>query len=119
MDYCFYFILLEFFLILSFSTLDIISFFFCFESTLIPMFFIIGIWGSRQRKIRAAFMLFLYTLFGSIFLFFVFLFLYFEVGTTSFSILSKITLNYQHQLFLWLFLFVSFSIKIPSLPFHI
>lgn len=42
-DYCFYFILLEVFLILSFSALDIITFFIFFESVLIPMFFIIGI----------------------------------------------------------------------------
>lgn len=41
-DYCFYFILLELFLILSFSSLDIITFFIFFESILIPMFFIIG-----------------------------------------------------------------------------
>jgi len=42
-DYCLYFLLLEIFLILSFSAMDIISFFIFFESILIPMFFIIGI----------------------------------------------------------------------------
>jgi NADH-ubiquinone oxidoreductase chain 4 len=111
--------LLEIFLILSFAALDLISFFVFFESILIPMFFIIGIWGSRERRIRAAFLFFLYTLFGSIFLFFSILILFFYVGTTSFSILSKVSIDLNKQLILWLFLFIAFSVKIPTIPLHI
>lgn len=117
-DYCFYFIILEIFLILSFSALDIITFFIFFESILIPMFFIIGIWGSRQRRVRAAFLFFLYTLFGSIFLFFSLLILYYDTGTTSFSILAKTDVPLEKQLVIWLFLFFSFSVKIPTIPVH-
>lgn len=117
-DYCFYFILLEIFLILSFSALDIVSFFIFFESILIPMFFIIGVWGSRQRRVRASFLFFIYTLFGSLFLFFSLLILYYDTGTTSFSLLSKIYIDYNKQVVLWLFLFFSFSVKIPMIPFH-
>jgi NADH-ubiquinone oxidoreductase chain 4 len=69
-----------------------------FESILIPMFFIIGIWGSRQRRVRASFLFFLYTLFGSIFLFFSLLILYYDMGTTSFSILSKTDVALNKQL---------------------
>jgi NADH-quinone oxidoreductase subunit M len=117
-DYCFYFILLELFLILSFSSLDIITFFIFFESILIPMFLIIGIWGSRQRRVRASMLFFLYTLFGSIFLFFSLLVVYYDTGTTSFSLLSKTVIEYDKQLILWLFLFFSFSVKIPTVPVH-
>ncbi len=117
-DYCFYFILLEIFLILSFFSLDLVSFFISFESILIPMFFIIGIWGSRQRRVRASFLFFLYTLFGSIFLLFSLLILYYDTGTTSFSLLSKTVISYEKQLILWLFIFFSFSVKIPIIPVH-
>ena len=118
-DYCIYFLLLEIFLILSFTSLDLISFFVFFESILIPMFFIIGIWGSRERRIRASFLFFLYTLFGSIFLFFSMFVLYFDIGSTSFSVLSKINIDFDKQVLLWLFLFLAFSVKIPTIPLHI
>ena len=96
-DYCFYFILLELFLILSFSSLDIITFFIFFESILIPMFLIIGIWGSRQRRVRASMLFFLYILFDSIFLFFSLLVVYYGTGMTSFSLLSKTVIEYDTQ----------------------
>ena len=82
------------------------------------MFLIIGIWGSRQRRVRASMLFFLYTLFGSIFLFFSLLVVYYDTGTTSFSLLSKTVIEYDKQLILWLFLFFSFSVKIPTVPVH-
>jgi NADH:ubiquinone oxidoreductase subunit 4 (subunit M) len=82
------------------------------------MFFIIGIWGSRQRRVRASFLFFLYTLFGSIFLFFSLLILYYDTGTTSISVLSKTFVDYDKQIIIWLFLFFSFSVKIPMIPVH-
>ena len=118
-SYCFYFLSLEFFLILSFSATDLIVFFFFFESILIPMFFIIGVWGSRERRIRASFSFFIYTLFGSIFLFFSMLILYYDLGTTSFSILNISNIQYNKQLILWFLIYVAFSVKIPSVPLHI
>jgi NADH:ubiquinone oxidoreductase subunit 4 (subunit M) len=60
------FLLLEFFLIGVFCVLDLLLFYIFFESVLIPMYLIIGFWGSRERKIRAAFYFFLYTLLGSV-----------------------------------------------------
>ena len=56
------FLVMEFFLIGVFCVLDLLLFYIFFESVLIPMFLIIGIWGSRERKIRAAYFFFLYTL---------------------------------------------------------
>nr|QFP99050.1 NADH dehydrogenase subunit 4 [Rhizaria sp.] len=118
-DYCLSLLLLELFLILSFIAIDLIAFFIFFESILIPMFFMIGIWGSRERKIRASFFLFIFTLFGSIFLFFSILLLYYDVGTTHFSILSKSQIAFDKELVLWIFLYLAFSIKIPTIPMHI
>lgn len=61
---------------------------------------------------------FLYTLCGSIFLFFSLLIIYYDTGTTSFSILSKTIIEYDKQLILWGFIFFSFSVKIPTIPVH-
>ena len=55
------FFILKFFLIGVFCVLDLLLFYIFFESVLIPMYLIIGFWGSRERKIRAAFFFFLYT----------------------------------------------------------
>ena len=57
-EYCIAFLLLETFVNAAFSVLDVLLFYIFFESVLIPMFCIIGIWGSRERKIRAAFQFF-------------------------------------------------------------
>ena len=59
------------------------------------MFFIIGIWGSRNRRVRATFLLFIYTMVGSIMLLVATLVLYSDVGTTNFSLLSMISLDYS------------------------
>jgi len=80
-------------LLLAFTTLDLFLFFVFFESVLIPMYILIGKWGSRARKIKANFYFFLYTLAGSILLLFVIISLYFEVGTTMFCILQNILLD--------------------------
>jgi NADH-ubiquinone oxidoreductase chain 4 len=118
-DYCIYLLLLEIFLIFSFSAIDLIAFFVFFESILIPMFFIIGIWGSRERRVKASFLFFLYTLFGSIFLFFSILIIYYDIGTTNFTILSKSEICLDKQIILWLLNYFAFSIKIPTIPVHI
>nr|WCH57935.1 NADH dehydrogenase subunit 4 [Hypnea nidifica] len=118
-DYLICFLLLEFFLIQVFSVLDILLFYIYFESVLIPMFLIIGIWGSRQRKIRAAYQFFLYTLIGSLLMLLGILIIYFQVGSTDFHILWYSRFSEVKQLVLWLAFFASFAIKIPMIPFHI
>ena len=64
-EYLIAFLVLEAFVIAVFVILDLLLFYVFFESVLIPMFIIIGVYGSRERKIRAAYMFFLYTLLGS------------------------------------------------------
>ena len=65
-EYILCFLIMESALIIVFSVLDLVLFYVFFETILIPMFLVIGIWGSRTRKIRAAYQFFLYTLLGSI-----------------------------------------------------
>nr|WCH57839.1 NADH dehydrogenase subunit 4 [Hypnea edeniana] len=118
-DYLICFLLLEFFLVQVFSVLDILLFYIYFESVLIPMFLIIGVWGSRQRKIRAAYQFFLYTLLGSLLMLLGILIIYFQTGSTDFHILWYSGFSETKQVILWLAFFASFAIKIPMIPFHI
>jgi len=83
------------------------------------MFIIIGIWGSRERKVRAAYMLFLYTLLGSVFMLLAILYIYSIVGSTDYQILLAYDFEAVIQRWLWLAFFASFAVKIPMLPFHI
>lgn len=117
-EYMICFLILEWLLILTFSILDLILFYIFFESILMPMMIIIGVWGSRERKIGAAYQFFLYTLFGSVFFLLAILAIYFETGTTDISILLTTHFPFERQLILWLAFFASFAIKIPMVPVH-
>jgi len=68
-------------------------FYLLFEAILIPMFLIIGFYGSRERRIRSAYMLFLYTLVSSLVMFLSILFIFFKFGTTAYLILKTVTFD--------------------------
>lgn len=110
---------LEFLLINTFSVLNLFFFYICFEAILIPMFIIIIVWGSRQRKIHAAFQFFLYTLFGSIFMFISFMFIYWHVGSVNYEVLFFTNFDILYQKFLWFAIFFAFAVKVPMIPVHI
>lgn len=118
-EYFICFLFLEFCLIQAFCVLDLILFYIFFESVLIPMFLIIGIWGSRIRKIRAAFQFFMYTLIGSFFMLSGLIYLYVNYGTTDFQTLNSFFFSNIEQVVLWVTFFMSFAVKIPMIPFHI
>nr|YP_009237658.1 NADH dehydrogenase subunit 4 [Trachydiscus minutus]AML60669.1 NADH dehydrogenase subunit 4 [Trachydiscus minutus] len=119
-EYVLCFLVLESLLIGVFTILDLLVFYVLFESTLIPMFIMILIWGSRERKIRAATMLFLYTLFGSVFMLAGILYIYWVVGTTDYQIIvASAAFSSFEQRILWLAFFLSFATKVPMLPVHI
>ncbi|KAI9309847.1 NADH dehydrogenase subunit 4 [Dichotomocladium elegans] len=113
------FLVLETLLIAVFVVLDLLLFYICFESVLIPMFLIIGIWGARERKIHAAYQFFLYTLLGSLFMLLAILVIYFEVGSTDYQVLAVADISETRQRILWLGFFLSFAVKVPMIPFHI
>nr|YP_010338986.1 NADH dehydrogenase subunit 4 [Sahlingia subintegra]UNJ19076.1 NADH dehydrogenase subunit 4 [Sahlingia subintegra] len=118
-EYLICFLFLESLLIQVFSVLDLVFFYVFFESVLIPMFLIVGIWGSRERKIRAAYQFFLYTLVGSLLFLIALIFIYFQTGTSDLQILRYHNFSENQQLVLWLAFFASFAVKIPMIPFHI
>jgi len=114
------FFIMEFLLLIVWTVFDIFVFYIFFESVLIPMFVIIKIWGSRARKIRAAFLFFMYTVIGSMPMLFAIIFIYLKIGTTNVFALQLINFfNFTEQKWLWFAFFLAFAIKVPMLPFHL
>ncbi|MCD7448523.1 NADH:ubiquinone dehydrogenase subunit 4 [Datura stramonium] len=74
---------------------------------------IIGVWGSRQRKIKASYQLFLYTLLGSVFMLLAILLILVQTGTTDLQISLTTEFSEQRQIFLWIASFASFAVKVP------
>jgi len=97
-------LLLETLLLAVFLVLDILLFYIFFESILPPLFLLIGLFGS-SNKVRASFYLFLYTLFGSLFLLLSILTMSSIMGITDFDGLYKTNFNYSTQLLLFLGVF--------------
>jgi len=113
------FLLLDFFLIGTFCVLDLLLFYIFFESVLIPMYLIIGVWGSRERKILAAYYFFLYTLLGSVVMLLSVLYIYSQVGTTDYEILLTFAFSDVEQKIMWFTFFLAFASKVPMLPVHL
>ena len=118
-EYMIAFLVMETLLLIVFSILDLVLFYIFFESVLIPMFLIVGIWGSRERKVRAAYMLFLYTLIGSVLMLLAILLIYAIAGTTDYQTLLTVQFDGNLQKVLWLAFFASFATKVPMVPVHI
>lgn len=112
-------IFITFILFNFFCVLDLVFFYVFFEAILIPMFILIGVWGSRQRKIHAVYQMFFYTLFGSLLMLLGILVIYSHVQTTDIRILYNTNFSLNRQIFLWLVFFFAFSVKVPIFPFHI
>ncbi|XP_059288865.1 NADH-ubiquinone oxidoreductase chain 4 [Lycium ferocissimum] len=118
-EYITAFLIREFLMIAVFCMLDLLLFYVLPESVLIPMFIIIGVWGSRQRKIKAAYQLFLYTLLGSVFMLLAILLILLQTGTTDLQISLTTEFSERRQIFLWIASFASFAVKVPMVPVHI
>ena len=108
----------------SFVALDLLLFFLFFEAILVPMYLIIGGWGSGNR-VYAAIKFFLFTMAGSAFLLVAILFLYArsgQAGPPSFELgrLTQVATALPVQTARWLFLafFVAFAVKVPLFPLH-
>jgi len=113
------FLLLETLQIALFIVLDLLLFYIFFESVLIPLFFIIGIWGASVERIRASFLFFLYTFAGSLFMLLSIMVIYNHFGTTDLQSISFTDISFNSQRWLWLGFFISFAVKTPLVPFHL
>ena len=121
-EYLFLFLLLETGMLGVFVALDFFLFYIFWEITLVPMFFLIAIWGG-PRKEYAAIKFFLYTLVGSLAMLLAILLLYFHSDPRTFGMLDLIRQQplagtpLLAALAFWGF-FLSFAIKVPMWPFH-
>ncbi len=121
-EYFALFLILEAGMLGVFLSLDLFLFYIFWELVLIPMYFIIGVWGGPRRE-YAAIKFILYTLIGSLFMLLGFLGIYFSVEPHTFNMLE---LSQKPQIFqstfaaniVFLALYVGFAVKIPVFPFH-
>jgi proton-translocating NADH-quinone oxidoreductase chain M len=110
---------IEILLIFVFSVIDLLLFYIFFEAILIPFFVFIGINGYRKRRIHAAYLLFFYTLFGSLLLLISIFAIYLHCGTTDIQLLWNSSFSNERENLFWIFFFLAFAVKIPIFPFHI
>jgi NADH-quinone oxidoreductase subunit M len=122
-QYFSYFLIMQGLVCGVFMALDAILFYVFFEAMLIPMFLIIGIWGSSNR-VYATIKFFLYTFFGSIFflvsIIYINYMIYYNTGDVTFSILKfqSTFLSLSQQKWLFWAMLIAFAIKVPMWPVH-
>src|SRR6202050_4412753 len=120
-EYYLLFLLLQVGMLGVFMALDFFLFYMFWEVMLVPMYFLIGVWGS-DRRLYAAIKFFLYTLIGSVIMLLGILALYFKAGGNTFDIPTLLATASQFDthtqiLLFWAFFF-AFAIKVPMFPFH-
>lgn len=121
-EYMICLLLLETGMLGAFISLDLFLFYIFWEVMLIPMYFMIGIWGGKN-KIYAAVKFFIYTMVGSLLMLVALIFLYFkgmQAGITDFGLLQFFSLKLDLATQIWLFLAFAFAfaIKVPMFPLH-
>src|SRR5579884_4416660 len=122
-EYYAFFLLLQTGMLGVFMALDFFLFYVFWEVMLVPMYFIIGVWGG-PRKLYAAIKFFLYTLFGSVLMLLGILTLYYhyysQFGTYTFDIqeLTRMSIPLTMQKWVFWAFFLGFAIKVPMFPFH-
>ena len=118
-EFVVFMLLLEAGMIGVFVALDLVLFYVFWEAMLVPMYFLIGIWG-HERRIYAAVKFFLYTFAGSVLMLVAFLVLYKAAAVGNFDIADLARQPVDPALQTWLFLAcaLAFAIKVPMWPFH-
>jgi len=124
-EFMFFMLFLEVGMVGVFVSLDLFLFYVFWEVMLVPMYFLIGIWGG-PRRIYAAVKFFLFTMFGSVLMLVAILFLYFNItdpatGRHTFDLMVVMSqINFPLNVQMWLFgaFALAFAIKVPMFPFH-
>ena len=111
------FLIMEGFMIGTFSALDSILFYIFFESMLIPMFLVIGIWGGANR-IYATIKFFLYTFIGSVLMLVALIYMYSKSGSFAIFDFHHLRLSLTEQVLIFLAFLVAFAVKVPMWPVH-
>jgi len=122
-EYYIFLLILQTGMLGAFMALDFLLFFLFWEVMLVPMYFLIGIWGS-DRRLYSAIKFFLYTLVGSVVMLLGILALYFYnhsvtgVYTFDVTVFHKLAVPFDLQWWVFLAFFLGFAIKVPMFPFH-
>jgi NADH-quinone oxidoreductase subunit M len=122
-SYYAFLLLLEFGVIGVFVAMDLFLFYVFWEVTLVPMYFLIGIWG-HERRIYATVKFFLYTMAGSVLMLAAIIYLYSRAGTFDYPAIlallesGRLVLSPAEQLPLFVAFFLAFAIKVPLFPLH-
>ncbi len=111
------FLIMQGLLVGVFASLDALVFYIFWEATLIPMYLIIGIWGSENR-VYAAIKFFLYTFLGSVLMLVAFLYLGYQLSTFNIEAMYGVKLTLFAQTMIFIAFFLGFAIKIPMFPVH-
>ena len=111
------FLIMEGFMIGTFSALDSILFYIFFEAMLIPMFLVIGIWGGANR-IYATLKFFLYTFVGSVLMLVALIYMYTKTGSFAIYDFHYLRLTLNEQVLIFLAMLVAFAVKVPMWPVH-
>ncbi|MBA2657540.1 MAG: NADH-quinone oxidoreductase subunit M [Tatlockia sp.] len=111
------FLIMQGLLVGVFAATDAIVFYIFWEATLIPMYLIIGIWGSDNR-VYAAIKFFLYTFLGSVLMLAAFLYMGYQVGTFNIETFYALKLSMTAQTLIFIGFFFGFAVKIPMFPVH-
>ena len=111
------FLIMEGFMIGTFSSLDAILFYIFFEAMLIPMFLVIGVWGGANR-IYATLKFFIYTFVGSVLMLVALIYMYNKSGSFSIFDFHALQLDLDEQIFIFLAFLIAFAVKVPMWPVH-
>ncbi|TWP31367.1 NADH-quinone oxidoreductase subunit M [Apibacter muscae] len=111
-------LLMQFGLIGLFLALDGLMFYIFWELTLIPIWFICGIYGTGENKTRINLKFFIYTFFGSLFMLVALIYAYTQAGSFDFKDLYAAEIDPKAQIYLFWMFFIAFAIKLPIFPFH-
>ncbi len=101
----------------TFLARDMLLFYIFWEAMLIPMYFIIGVWGGA-RRIYASVKFFIYTMVGSVFMLVAILYMYLQAGSMALSDFMLLDLAAGEQTWLFIAFALAFAIKVPLFPFH-
>lgn len=112
-------LLMEGLILCAFVVKNVLLFYICFESVLIPMYLLMGEWGSRERKKRAGYYLMVYTVGGSIWMLLSIILLYSEKGTLDYQTLVVEGVSDERQKLLFLGFMIGCGVKIPMMPIHL
>lgn len=114
--------LLELGLIFCFVTINLFTFFFFFESLAIPLFILIGAWGSKHKdlsRIKAAYYFLFFTVISASLMLVSIIYIDILLGTTEYNSIFESEFSMEAQQFIWISLFICFATKIPMVPFHV